>query len=351
MPIPLSIILPAHNQATELRQHLPLILEQDFEEFEVIVVDIASTDETKDVLEGLELQYTQLRHTHTPASARDISLEWLALTLGVRAAKHEWVVLSRADCQPASTQWLQHISAAATEEKSILLGIAKYEEHRHTWFDQKVAFFRLWTTLANLRHVQAGNSAVRADECNVAIRRTLFLGQENFGTNLNLLTGAVELMVNHLSNAGNTGIVTEPEALVIQDSLPSKRLWMKHRVFYMETRRHLRNTGLYRLKQDLRMAFPWLLLAAVVAIWPAVIYFQVPQTLPLWILLGLVGLLLLIILIYKSISFNNAARSIGYERRFYLSLPWLALALPLWNANARLRYRFTPKNEFRKKFV
>ncbi len=351
MPTPLSIVIPAHNQATELRAHLPRILEQDFDDFEVIVVDIASTDETKDVLEQLELSYPQLRHTHTPASARDISLERLALTLGFRAARHEWVVLTRADCEPATSHWLTRLSEAASTDKSIILGAAKYDEQHHTWFDTKVSYFRIHYTIANLRHIQGGHSAVRADECNMAIRRSLFLETEGFGRHINLLTGAAELLVNSLSTSTNTAVATAPEAIVIQDHMPAKRLWLKHRTFYMETRRYQRNAAYYRFKQNLKMAFTWLMFLCIVGYWPLINSLAVPQTTPLWILTGLLALLWLIIVIYNIVSFNRTASALGYQRRFYLSLPILSLSLPIWNALSWFRHRFTPKNEFRKKFV
>lgn len=351
MPTPLSIVIPAHNQATELRRHLPQVLEQDYYDFEVIVVDIASTDETKDVLEQLEMSYPQLRHTRTPASARDISLERLALTLGFRAAQHEWVVFTRADCEPATPHWLSRISEVASADKSIILGACQYDELQNTWFDIKVSYFRIHYTIANLHHILDGYPAVRADECNMAIRRSLFLETEGFGRHVNLLTGAAELLVNSLSTPTNTAVVTAPEAIVIQDRMPAKRLWLKHRTFYMETRRNQRNASYYRLKQNLFMVVQWLMFLIFVSIWPFITNLEVPETTPLWILAGLLTLLWLIVVIYFILSFNRTASELGYQRRFYLSLPLLSLSLPIWNALSWFRHRVTPKNEFRKKFV
>ena len=223
--MPLSIIIPAHNQAPELQRHLPAIMEQDYDDFEVIVVDMSSTDETMKVLEDMELQYPSLRHTCTPSTARDISLERLALTLGFRSAKHEWMVVTHADCRPATSQWLRCMAEAVVEEKEILVGVAKYDEQRHTWFDYKVGFYRLWNTLANLRHIRGGHAAVRADGCNVGLRRSFILSQDGFGDHLNLLTGAEELLVNRLSTAKNTVVCDSTDAIVIEDRLPARRLW------------------------------------------------------------------------------------------------------------------------------
>ena len=347
----LSVIIPTHNQAVELQSHLPAIMKQNFDEFEVIVVDMASTDETKDVLENMELRYPTLRHTHTPASARDISLERLAITLGLRAAKYERVVITHANCQPATAQWLQHFSEAAAEGKDIIVGVAKYDEQRHTWLDRKAGFFRLWNSVANVNHIHSGNAAVGADGCNLALRKSYFLSKNGFGDHLNLLTGAEELLVNNLSNRHNTATVCNKEAIVIEDVLTSNRQWKQLRLFHMETRRHLHHTGIYRMKQFLHLMLPWLMLAILVGQWPLLHHFYPQEQLATDIICGLLTLLILILTIVWIRHLNLTARSIGYQRTYYLTAVLFMLLLPLWNFHSSISYLLTPKAEFRKKFV
>ena len=101
---PLSVILCARNEADNLRKILPAILEQDYPQFEVIVINDASTDETEDVLGYMEEKYPHLYHSFTPDSARYISHKKLALTLGIKASKHDWLVFTETNCMPASNQ-------------------------------------------------------------------------------------------------------------------------------------------------------------------------------------------------------------------------------------------------------
>lgn len=349
--MPLSIIIPTHNQASELREHLPAILDQDFTDFEVIVVDMSSMDETKDVLEDLELRYPALRHTRTPASARDISIERLAITLGFRTAKHEWVVITRADCHPATSHWLQALSQQMQEGKDIVIGVAKYSEEPHSWLQLKAGFFRQWNSLANIYHIRSGHAAVRADGCNLAMRRSFFLSKDGFGDHLNLLAGAEELLVNHLSTPRNTAIAATPEAIVIQDPLPLPQLWKKQRVFYMETRRHQNHTATYRTHQNLRLLTPWLLLIIACAIWPVLQHFYPQQQTAIAIITALILLLTLILTVFWVRSSNRAARAIGYQRNYNLTRILFTLQLPFWNFRAWLAHRLSPQTEFRKKFV
>ena len=95
---PLSVILCARNEADNLRKILPAILEQDYPQFEVIVINDASTDETEDVLGYMEEKYPHLYHSFTPDSARYISHKKLALTLGIKASKHDWLVFTETNC-------------------------------------------------------------------------------------------------------------------------------------------------------------------------------------------------------------------------------------------------------------
>ncbi|MBP5769798.1 MAG: glycosyltransferase [Bacteroidaceae bacterium] len=358
---PLSVVIAAHNAAPQLRRHLPLMLEQDFDRFEVIVVDMGSTDETKDVLERLEMQYAHLRHTFTPASARDISVERLALTLGFRAARYEWVVITRPDCEPASSGWLTRIAeiivcpgrspqSPRLNTAEIVLGFSRYEERSRSWLDLQTGFFRLWNNLTNFQHVLSGHAAVKADACNVAIRKDAFLEHGGFAIGQDLKAGAVELLVNQNSTPRNTALLLSPAATVVQERVSSSSHWKQERVFYVETRRHQRHASLYRWTQFLRMIQPWMILLCLflplVVGWVIVSSDDIPQIL----LLSLLTLLLIIYVVVKTVCFNQTARQLAC-RQYGVTLFFFELALPFWNLASAIRHRMAARNEFRKKFV
>lgn len=359
---PFSVIIAAHNQATQLRRYLPEILEQDYERFEVIVVDMISTDDTKDILERLEMQYANLRHTFVPASARDISIERLALTLGFRAAAYEWVVITHPDCHPASSQWLRRIGetiiqpridvqSSRLKEPDMVLGFARYDEQRSTWFDHKVGFYRLWNTMGGIQHVLTGHAAVRADGCNMAYRKSLFLANGGFAAAQDLKAGAEELLVNQNSTPVNTALLLSPAALVMQERLTSLGQWKKRLVFYAETRRHQRHTFIFRAKQLLRMVTPWLMILAVMfpMMIGIVMILMDPQPESIAMTTALAMMLLSYIAVRLS-CFHTTTRALSC-RSYFLSLLLMDLLLPLWNLSAWSRRRFTAQNEFRKKFV
>ena len=363
---PLSVVICTHNQALALRRHLPAILEQDYDNFEVIVVDAASDDETKDVLERLEFQYSNLRHTFTPTSARDISIERLAITLGFRAAAHEWVVLTRPDCEPQSQQWLLRLGETIAtpqcspqsprlKQPDMVIGLTRFDTQRSTWLDSKTSFYRLSHAMSLVHHILDGHAAVTADRCNLAFRKSYFMENGGFKDAQNLKTGAVELLVNHTSTPSNTALMLAPSAMMIQDRLSSHHQWKKQRVFYAETQRHQHHTALFRFKQFWRHLIPWLTLVFLVLPWLAciaVLAAQIETVSSLYFVIPALVLPILFIILsaIKIAQLHLTTLALGY-RSYYLSLLLLELRLPLWELSARFSRRLTSPNEFRKKFV
>ena len=102
-----SVIICASNEAEHLRQTLPLILEQDYPNFEVIVVNVGSTDDTDELLSQFKARYEHLYYSYTPQDTRYLSQRKLALTIGIKAAKNERLLFTEAFCEPVSPHWIK----------------------------------------------------------------------------------------------------------------------------------------------------------------------------------------------------------------------------------------------------
>jgi len=103
-PKPVSIIVCAHDEEQNLRQLVPLLLQQDHPEFEIIVVEDRCNDGTYDYLRELTRQHANLRMVRVQFKPEHINGKKFALTLGIKAARYEHLLFTDADCRPASTQ-------------------------------------------------------------------------------------------------------------------------------------------------------------------------------------------------------------------------------------------------------
>lgn len=103
----LSFVMVVHNQGEMLEHNLPLFLSQPCQmTYEVIVVDDTSTDNTSDVLKQQKEEYPNLYTTFMPVSVTNPSRLRLAMTIGIKAAKGEWIVLADIQRPPTSPEWI-----------------------------------------------------------------------------------------------------------------------------------------------------------------------------------------------------------------------------------------------------
>ena len=131
-----SVIMTVFDNGNELEQHLPAFLTQQYEpSYEIIVVDESSTDNTDDVLKMMKQQYPHLYSTFLPKPDIHVTRKRLALTIGVKASKNEWIILSDIYSFPQSATWLQDISDNLVEESGIMLGYYKKGELKMRLFE------------------------------------------------------------------------------------------------------------------------------------------------------------------------------------------------------------------------
>ncbi len=339
---PISIIITTHNQAIQLEQNLPVILEQDYPNFEVIVVNDCSEDYTEEVLKEMSFRYKNLYHTFTLPSARYISRKKLAITLGLKASHNEWIILTEADCTPQSDQWLRLMARNFTDSTRIVLGYANYNKESGL-FNWRITFDRLIENCHFLSRVIYNDKAYRGDGCNMAFRKSVFMEQDGFAKNLQLSRGEDSLLVNEMALPSQTRVECNPMAVVKQDPPFRKRTWTTDKVFFKETCRYFNSTGKWAIRYfSLQTAINYLA------------YLQTALFLTLGILnlnylLIALSVCCLIALITGSIlPLYHSCKSIN-ERTFILTLWWLELTRPIQNLYLYLRHGMTRKDEFLRK--
>ena len=275
-----SVIICARNEAENLKKFLPLILAQDYPEFEVVVVNDCSTDESEALLSEMKVQHQNLRFTNIPVNEKFTHGKKLALTIGLKAAKYEHVVLTDADCYPAGKMWLQSMAGKLEGEKDIVLGYGRYERQKGM-LNSIIRYETAFTALQYFSFALKGKPYMGVGR-NLAYRKALFFQNKGFSSHYHIASGDDDLFVNQNAVKSNTSIVFGAEGHTI--SLPKKKTgaWIRQK------RRHLAAGTLYskgsrfRLGTELisRILFysSFILLAALSSwLWPAVILFVVFQ--------------------------------------------------------------------------
>ena len=335
-----AVVIVAQEEADKLRKHLPLFLEQHYPaDYQVIVVDIHSSDDTLKLLEEMEAAYLHLSHSSIPASARDISMQRLAMTLGIKTSYTEWVIFTQADCFPETEEWLANFMNTDVQGKHAIIGLTKYTQCNN-WLMKKRQFFRLWQQMLWLPFAKKFYP-YRADDTLFAYQRDYFFEHNGFASDSKLQVGAATLLVNKNISRQQCAVSIGRKAILLQDN-PLPHTWPQEEVFFMETRRHTTYKCLYRTWYAIKVLLPLLFTLSTIVC--CLLWLQNE------IVLGILTALWISIYIIRDIYFRKTTKQFDIKS-YHLTLPYFCSMIPLWDIQAWLKWRFTNKREFRKKFV
>lgn len=242
---PVSVIVCAHNEEANLRELIPQLLEQSYPVFEVIIVNDRSDDDTHWFLQELAAAHPQLRFVTVNETPARMNSKKYALTLGIRAARHPIILLTDADCRPASAQWIRAMASSFDDATQLVIGYSPY--YPAAGFLN--AFIRFETLLTGVQYMGMAllGMPYMGVGRNLAYRKSLFMDNKGFHDYMDLTGGDDDLFVNRHARAGNTRICVGTETLVY--SLP-KKSW---RAYFQQKLRHLSAGKHYK------MSHRWLL--------------------------------------------------------------------------------------------
>jgi glycosyltransferase involved in cell wall biosynthesis len=209
---PVSVIVCAHDEEQNLKELVPLLLKQDYPQFEVIVVDDRSNDGTFDWLLAETKKDHRLRMVHVNRLPEHVTGKKFALTLGVRSATFEWLLLTDADCRPASIYWIKEMSAHVDQSTQFVLGFSPYL--KSPGFLN--LFIRFESLLTALQYLSLGLLKIpyMGVGRNLSYRKSFFMGQKGFTNMLHVEGGDDDLYVNRHATGENTKVCIHPQSKV-----------------------------------------------------------------------------------------------------------------------------------------
>lgn len=291
----ITILLAPHDNARELEQHLPLMLAQDYPDFQVVVVAEKGDSETEDVLKRFASD-RHLYYTYIPESSRYMSRKKLAISLGVKAAKSEWILLTEPTCAPVSDQWLCKMSAHCNDDKNLVIGYSNYNKDTSAY----KRFEQLRTSFYLFRKAW-GKKAYRCNTRNLMFRKSEFLKADGFLGNLELVRGEYDFIVNKFARENSTAIELSTEARLVENE-PSDKTWTNSHLYDIASHKLLKRgftTRLLTFTDQLTLHLNYL------AILAALIFAAITHR---WVLAAAAVLSLLITLFMRASIVRKAIR-------------------------------------------
>lgn len=237
--VPISVIVCAKNEEENVVKFIPILAEQDYPDYEIVLIDDASSDNTLDIFEGFEKQYPNVRLVKVENNEAFWGNKKFALTLGIKAAKKDYLLFTDADCYPASKDWIREMSSNFTAEKTIVLGYGAYERIAGSFLNKLIRFETLLTAVQYFSWAKMGHPYMGVGR-NLAYKKEEFFNVRGFMDHMKIRSGDDDLFINQAAKASNTTICATPESFTYSMPKTSFKEW------FTQKRRHVATAHYYK---------------------------------------------------------------------------------------------------------
>jgi glycosyltransferase involved in cell wall biosynthesis len=292
---PVSVVICARDEADNLMRNLPGTLVQQYKtSHELVLVNDNSTDESRYLIDEFKKTFKNINHVELTQEAKMISGKKFPLSMGIRSAKYEIVLLTDADCVPASEFWIQKMQDAYADDTEIVLGYGAYQK-KPGILNKLIRFETFHTAMQYLSYALAGIPYMGVGR-NLSYKKEVFLRNKGFSSINQIPSGDDDLFINQVATGKNTRIVIDPEAHTLSTPKHSWNAWMRQKYRHYTTAKYYKAghkflLGLYSF--SLFWLYPLLALSIIFFNW--------------WIALSVFGLRFLIqsVVLFKSMKKLN----------------------------------------------
>jgi len=237
---PVSIIVCAKNEEENLKNLFPCLLDQDYPEYEIVLVDDASSDGTLELMRSFVEQssLSKVSLQIVPVPPEHAKGKKFALTQGVLVAKNELLLLTDADCKPVSNKWIVQMSKGFSNDVSLILGYGAYKKIKGSYLNKLIRFETLLTAIQYFSYALSGKAYMGVGR-NLAYKKEDFLSVNGFESHHHLKSGDDDLFVSQIATPLNTAICDEVSSHTISAPETSFTNWIRQK------RRHLTTSSFY----------------------------------------------------------------------------------------------------------
>ena len=237
--IPVSVIVCAKNEAENVSRFIPMLMEQDYPDFEVVLIDDASSDATLDIFEAFEKQYSNIKLVKVENNEAFWGNKKFALTLGIKAATKEYLLFTDADCFPISKDWIKEMTSNFTLNKTIVLGYGAYEKIPKSFLNKIIRFETMLTAVQYFSWAKSGHPYMGVGR-NLAYKKEEFFNVRGFMDHMKIRSGDDDLFINQAGTSKNTTICFSPESFTYSEPKKTFKDW------FAQKRRHVSTATFYK---------------------------------------------------------------------------------------------------------
>jgi glycosyltransferase involved in cell wall biosynthesis len=244
---PVSVIICAKNEDENLTEFLPKVLQQDYPNYEVIVVNDCSYDNTENVIDEFTQIFPNLKKVTIKEDAYYKHGKKFAVLVGIKAAQYENLVFMDADCYPSSDQWLKEMARGFTKEREVVLGYGAYEK-QDSFLNKLIRFDTFMIAVQYLSSAIKGKAYMGVGR-NLGYKKDLFYRNKGFSSHYHINSGDDDLFVNQVANETNVNACIQQTAFTYSKAKTDFKGWK------LQKARHLTTSPFYSTSTKSKIGF------------------------------------------------------------------------------------------------
>ena len=326
---PLSLVVYTKNQALNLKDNIPLWLEQEYPDFEIILINDASFDDTLNVMELFEENNENIKIVNVENNETFWGSKKYALTLGIKKASHQRMIFTGADCKPASNKWLNEMGAHFSSKKQIVLGYGSYYKKKGL-LNRLIRFDTLLTAIQYFSFTLFGMPYMGVGR-NLAYSSNVYYDNGGFVSHIEIQAGDDDLFINQIATKTNTAICYSKKSFTYSESKSTWKEWISQKKKYITTAK------LYQFKHQFFLSFFYtsLFLFWVFSISTlSLLDWKIPSA------------LILFRMVFQYITMYHAAKKLG-EKDLIAWFPFLEIIFIIFQFTIFIIYSLSKSNSWK----
>jgi glycosyltransferase involved in cell wall biosynthesis len=234
---PVSVIICARDEAARLVTHLPGSLVQSYpSSHEVIVVNHNSQDDTRFLLDEFKKTFKGLHIVNLEHEAIGIPGKKYPLSMGIKEALYEIVLLTDADCVPASEFWMQKMQDGYRNGIEVVLGYSPYKKGPG-FLNKIIRFDTFHTALQYISYALAGMPYMGVGR-NLSYKKDVFFRNKGFSAINHVAGGDDDLFINKVATKDNTAVVIDPDTFMLSEPKKTFAEWFRQKSRHYTTAKY-----------------------------------------------------------------------------------------------------------------
>ncbi|QHI38608.1 Poly-beta-1,6-N-acetyl-D-glucosamine synthase [Kordia antarctica] len=237
--IPVSVLICAKNEAKNLETLLPELLQQSYKNFELVLINDASSDETLEIMKRFQKSTNNIKIVDVENNEAFWGNKKYALTLGIKAATNDFLVFTDADCVPTSKHWLTEMTQHFSSKKKIVIGYGAYAKKKNSFLNLLIRFETFMAAVQAFSYAKMGIPYTAVGR-NLAYHRDEFYRVNGFVNHMKIRSGDDDLFIKDAATSKNTAICFSKNSFTISEPKTSFSKW------FQQKRRHVSTSSHYK---------------------------------------------------------------------------------------------------------